>query len=618
MLRNKKAISLTTMVITVMIMFIIMGTLVYSAVDSVKIRKLNNLYNDLKQLEDAVGVYYLKNDELPVFTDTDKAPITINKDEELASVESKNIAFVLNLRGSKVAGPEDFVNPNDFIYTVKNSTDIVDSGSATYKYLNLSLLNNLSLNNPTNEYIINTQSHTIYNLTGVTVDGKTYHSLPLTYINTEYNKVYAAKGVNLRPISGLVNGENIFFSLSSDRLNLKDLLVFDSEQEGDGLGTPEEINFALSQESDYYTLDKNTGVLKRKANGITNVSDISSDYNAVVTVTAKNYGETEPSISKSFTISTSSVNLYSTEKEETIDHISLVKKHDEGTYVYQKNVTSEKEYQLLKNGYLSGQNAINVVPKIEDNELVSATYNNNNNSSEKYVVFESKQKTGSTEVSLEVQEYGLARDTISVDVYSFEIYKGSAGSNTNIDKLNFGGLGENYKTNVKLNFEGPRGFKFNGADTRVEWSLEENDGIVSLSQDEDITKATIVPLKIGQAKLRCSVIVENEKLSEMLIPITVSGIERVDGEKIENNTISLSKGSEKSIDLKYTFGDKNITSYKFETPRIVPSTDFTVTDNEDGTFTVAYIGNSEVTGNLIITVIVEDEKLEDTINITVS
>ena len=41
MLKNKKGISLTTMVITVMIMFIIMGTLVYSAVDSVKIRKLN-------------------------------------------------------------------------------------------------------------------------------------------------------------------------------------------------------------------------------------------------------------------------------------------------------------------------------------------------------------------------------------------------------------------------------------------------------------------------------------------------------------------------------------------------------------------------------------------------
>ena len=45
MIKSKKGISLSTMVITVLIMLLIMGTLVYSAVDSVKIRKLNKLYN---------------------------------------------------------------------------------------------------------------------------------------------------------------------------------------------------------------------------------------------------------------------------------------------------------------------------------------------------------------------------------------------------------------------------------------------------------------------------------------------------------------------------------------------------------------------------------------------
>ena len=37
MKKNKKGISLTTMVITIFIMLIIMGTLVYSATDSIKI-----------------------------------------------------------------------------------------------------------------------------------------------------------------------------------------------------------------------------------------------------------------------------------------------------------------------------------------------------------------------------------------------------------------------------------------------------------------------------------------------------------------------------------------------------------------------------------------------------
>ncbi len=612
MLRNKKGISLTTMVITVAIMFIILGTVVYSAVDSAKIRKLNNLYNDLRQLGDAVEMYYLKNNELPVYSvsEAGKSAIVIKKDDTADSIGKAS--FLLKTGVTQVQDANSFVNPNDYV-TVKGG----GTSSASYQYLNLSLLDNLSLNYPTSDYIINVQSHTIYSLTGITIDKKTYNYLPLTYTLTKYNEKYAVSGIRLNSNLSVANASNIYFSLSDDKMNLKDLLVFDSEETGDGLGEPQEVNFSLVNESKYYTLDENTGVLKRKINGISDASDFSDDYNADVVVSAINYGDTEPSVSKTFTISTSSINIYSTARKENVDHVNLVKKRDEDIYVYQRNKTGEKEYQILKNGFLSGQNNINIVPQIEDSEIVTATYNNNNNNSDKYVVFESGTKTGSTELVMEVQDYGLARDSIYVDVYNFEIYEGSAGSNTSINKINFSGLGETHQTNVKLNYEAPRGFKFDGIGNRVEWSIEDDNGVVTLNKDQDITKATLIPTKIGQTKLRCKVIIEGETLSEMLIPISVSGIERVDGEIIEDNTISFTKDEEKTINLKYTFGDKSITSYTFETSQIVPSADFAVVINDDNTFTVTYNGVTEVTGSLKITVVVGEERYEDTLSIVV-
>lgn len=163
-LKNKQGISLTTMVITVMIMLIIMGTLVYSAVDSVKIRKLNKLYNDLRQIGDAVEIYYLKNGTLPTNVSGDKIEISLNTD-----VSESDLLF-LNEGKNKAVNKSDFFNPNDFV-----------GDKAVYYKINLNLMDNLSINYPNNDYYINENSHTIYNYTGVTIDKKTYNKLPLKY-----------------------------------------------------------------------------------------------------------------------------------------------------------------------------------------------------------------------------------------------------------------------------------------------------------------------------------------------------------------------------------------------------------------------------------------------------
>ena len=123
---------------------------------------------------------------------------------------------------------------------------------------------------------------------------------------------------------------------------------------------------------------------------------------------------------------------------------------------------------------------------------------------------------------------------------------------------------------------------------------------------------------IGQANLRCSVFIEEEKLLEILVPINVSGIEKVNGEEIENNTISFTKDGVKSVDLKYTFGNNLVKSYTIESLTFVPSDDFTIVKNNDNTFTVTHVGSADVTGTLTIIVSAGEEKYRDTINIVVS
>jgi len=86
MLKNDKGVTLTILVVTIIVLLIIVSTLVYSATSSINIRKLNRLYNDIRQLNDAVAVYYLENsnaedelDRLPIYRDNE---YVISTDEE--------------------------------------------------------------------------------------------------------------------------------------------------------------------------------------------------------------------------------------------------------------------------------------------------------------------------------------------------------------------------------------------------------------------------------------------------------------------------------------------------------------------------------------------------------
>ena len=143
--KNNNGISLIALSAAIIIMIIISATIVYRNNINVRVRILDNMYNDIKLLEDNVSIYYSKYRQLPT--------------------------------------GEEFVNTD--MITDKNPND-----NEKYYVINLELLGNITLNygkklNDNDVYIINEKSHTIYYPNGVAVDEKTYYRAKgeYTYVN---------------------------------------------------------------------------------------------------------------------------------------------------------------------------------------------------------------------------------------------------------------------------------------------------------------------------------------------------------------------------------------------------------------------------------------------------
>lgn len=87
-MRNNKGITITTLVVTVIIMLILSSTIIMKISDSKDVSKLNNLYADIKILEDKVLEYYNDYGTLPIKGEP-KAP--------LRSMENGNKYYEIDL-----------------------------------------------------------------------------------------------------------------------------------------------------------------------------------------------------------------------------------------------------------------------------------------------------------------------------------------------------------------------------------------------------------------------------------------------------------------------------------------------------------------------------------------
>lgn len=134
--------------ICIILLLIVLAEVVVYAKKGTQISELNNMYKDIKALEDKIALYYLDNGELPI-------------------KREKTIDFKTNA-----------INPND---------------NSNYYEIDLNKLENMSLfygNKKKGEkdiYIINEESHTIYYYEGCEYDGKIKYSRELDYEYIELN-----------------------------------------------------------------------------------------------------------------------------------------------------------------------------------------------------------------------------------------------------------------------------------------------------------------------------------------------------------------------------------------------------------------------------------------------
>ena len=203
-LKDNKGINMITLSIAVILMIIITSVLVYNAKDGTKVKSLNNLYNDIEQLNNKVGSYYLEHGDIP------------------KGVEYTNTGFIDNLENTD---PQK--NPNN---------------AGSYYVINLSALEGVSLNygrdysqsssaenvNTLEDlYIINEVSHTIYYPRGIRIENKTYYTEPNNWTNVDLSviPIYTAEQMSWVGDGQQheVNGVNYTFSLDGTYLLKNDI-----------------------------------------------------------------------------------------------------------------------------------------------------------------------------------------------------------------------------------------------------------------------------------------------------------------------------------------------------------------------------------------------------------
>lgn len=177
-LKENKGITLIALVMTVIILLILSGAMVYNSTNQIKIKKINDLKNDIQILSEKIEDYYIKYGSLPVLCDYTADNITTLKNK----TDFQNL-----------------INQNASARSATISTEINKNDGDKYEVIDLERLDGISLNygydkngeyfelkeNPdisytekieTEIYVINTTTHQIYFPHGIFVDKVMYYT----------------------------------------------------------------------------------------------------------------------------------------------------------------------------------------------------------------------------------------------------------------------------------------------------------------------------------------------------------------------------------------------------------------------------------------------------------
>lgn len=189
-LKKENGITLTALAIAISILVIITTMLVYNAKDSVYIKNLTNMYNDISDLRDKISNYYVIYGDVPVL-----------------NIQYTNSENLNKLKNAGVIGAND--KENDYYVIDLNALDNVtlnygqDFSSIKETISNNSIDEEAKqelINAKEDVYIINKNSHNIFYVAGIAVkqdDGTQYYYTD--YSDDEIDQL----AVNLNYVDGI-------------------------------------------------------------------------------------------------------------------------------------------------------------------------------------------------------------------------------------------------------------------------------------------------------------------------------------------------------------------------------------------------------------------------------
>lgn len=183
-LKNNKGIALITLIVAVLMMLVISSIIIYNSTSHYKMSNLNNMYNDIKLLNDQVFLYYSKNNQLPIIY------------EDYNWVLNSNITGEYSLEYFRII---DIDQMNKNIKSNLNYGD--DYYSKKYEEENYQA---------EDIYIINTLTHQIFYVKGIQVEGITYYTIPgeNQYTPSQINNLIANPPILENDLSPIIFSEN--------------------------------------------------------------------------------------------------------------------------------------------------------------------------------------------------------------------------------------------------------------------------------------------------------------------------------------------------------------------------------------------------------------------------
>lgn len=199
-IRTEKGVSLLVLVITIIIMLILTNMLIYNATDSIHIRNLNNLYNDISTLRENINDFYNKYGQIPAKV---KYTNINNLSEVLSSKNDIGDFYVIDLEamdGITLNYGKDYEKVKNDIENVNNYTDL---------------------------YIINYNSHNIFYVAGIAIkENKT-----VKYYYTDYTEPDDTK-VDLRYIDGILIPDGFYYiGKMKDNMGNESIVISDKIDE---------------------------------------------------------------------------------------------------------------------------------------------------------------------------------------------------------------------------------------------------------------------------------------------------------------------------------------------------------------------------------------------------